>query len=59
MLGRYPWCSYSVRGTGRFFPGEGTCRRDQARAIAAVVRAAHPYEDVVVDLYPLLTDDGL
>ena len=79
-IGRYSWCSYSVSGTGRFLPGEGThphigapgvmetvdeqrievtCRRDQARAIAAAVRAAHPYEEVVVDLYPLLTDDEL
>lgn len=79
-IGAYSWCSYSVRGTGRFLPGEGThphigtpgvletvdeqrievtCRRDEAQAIAAAVRAAHPYEEAVVDLYPLLTDDEL
>ena len=79
-IGRYSWCSYSVRGAGRFLPGEGThphigtpgvmetvdeqrievtCRRDQARAIGAAVRAAHPYEEVVIDIYPLLTDDEL
>ncbi len=79
-IGRYSWCSYSVRGTGRFLPGEGThphigtpgvletvdeqrievtCRRDDASGIVAAVRAAHPYEEVVVDVYPMLTDDEL
>lgn len=79
-IGAYSWCSYSVRGRGRFLPGAGavphigtpgrmetvdeerievTCRRDRARAIAALVRDAHPYEEVVVDLYPLLDEDDL
>lgn len=79
-LGGYSWCSYSVRGRGRFLPGAGTdphigtpgqletvdeqrvevtCRRDRARAVAALVREAHPYEEVVIDLYPLLDEDDL
>ncbi len=78
--GRYSWCSYSVRGVGRFLPGAGThphigtpgvmetldeqrievtCERGRARAIAAAVRSVHPYEEVVIDLYPLLDEDEL
>lgn len=33
---------------------EVTCRRDQAAELVRVARAAHPYEEVVIDLYPML-----
>jgi hypothetical protein len=79
-IGLYSWCSWSVRGTGRFRPEEGsdphigttgqletveeqrievTCERDQAKHIADLVREAHPYEEVVIDVYPLLLPEQL
>jgi hypothetical protein len=38
---------------------EVTCRRELAREIAQVVRSVHPYEEVVIDLYPMLDPDDL
>lgn len=38
---------------------ETFCDRDKAKAIATAVRAAHPYEEVVVYLIPLLDEDDL
>lgn len=34
---------------------ETFCRRDRARAVAAAIRAAHPYEEPVIYLLPLLS----
>ena len=33
---------------------EVTCQRDQAAKVVALIKDVHPYEEVVVDVYPLL-----
>lgn len=74
-IGEYTFCSYSIKGTGRFKPGdkanphigkkgqleavdeeriEVACEKEQAKHIVAVIKEAHPYEEVVVDVYPML-----
>jgi hypothetical protein len=76
-LGNYSYASFSVKGTGRFLPGQGanpsvgrigkmeavaeerievTCRQDEAGAVVAAIKASHPYEEPVIDIYPLLND---
>lgn len=40
-LGNYSFCSYSVLGKGSFMPND----------------KAHPYEEPVIDLYPLINID--
>ena len=73
--GNYSFCSFTVKGTGRFKPDahahpfvgevgkldeveeeriEITCEKDRARAIAEIIRDHHPYEEPVIDVYPLL-----
>lgn len=38
---------------------ETFCDRVQARPVAAAIRAAHPYEEPVIYLLPLLNEDDL
>ena len=38
---------------------ETFCRRDQAKAIVQAIRHAHPYEEPVIYLIPLLSEDDL
>ena len=38
---------------------ESFCRRDQAKAVASAIREAHPYEEPVIYLIPLLSEDDL
>ncbi len=38
---------------------EGVCERDRAKAVLAAVRQVHPYEEVAVDIYPLITEEDL
>ena len=38
---------------------ETFCDRDRARAIVAAIRAAHPYEEPVIYLIPLLDEEDL
>lgn len=73
-LGNYSHASFSVKGVGRFLPGEGarpavgqvgkleqvveerievTCERSQQSAVVKAIRRAHPYEEPVIDVYPL------
>jgi hypothetical protein len=73
-IGAYSQVSFTVRGVGRFRPGEGArpaigavgqleevgedrietvCDADVLEPVVAAVRAAHPYEEVVIDAYPL------
>lgn len=75
-IGDYTFCSYSVKGTGRFIPNEnaaphvGTsgkleevaeerievaCEKDQVAGIVKVIKDVHPYEEVVIDIYPMLS----
>lgn len=38
---------------------EVTCKRDQAKQVIAALRAAHPYEEPIVEISPLLTEKDL
>lgn len=38
---------------------EVTCERSDAKQVIAAIRAAHPYEEVALDIYPLLDEDEL
>ena len=38
---------------------ETFCDRDRARAVAAAIRAAHPYEEPVIYIIPLLDESEL
>ena len=74
-IGKYDFCSFSVKGIGRFralkgarpFLGkvgrtekiveeriETICRKSMVRTTLAAIKKAHPYEEPVVDVYPLL-----
>jgi hypothetical protein len=74
-IGNYSFCSFSVKGVGRFKPNQkadphiGTagklemtdeerievaCEKDQVQEIIKVIKEAHPYEEVVIDVYPML-----
>ncbi len=75
-LGPYTFCSFSVRGTGRFRPGPGasphigtvgalesvdeerievTCDDRIVRDVIAAIRRVHPYEEIPIDLYALIS----
>lgn len=77
-IGNYAYCSFSIKGTGRFMPGDGAnphigsagtleavaeerievaCEKDQVEEIIRVIKDVHPYEEVVVDIYPMLSLD--
>ena len=72
----YSFCSFTVKGVGRFKPGENahpfvgeigkldeveeerielTCQKSIAPEIIKVIRKNHPYEEPVIDVYPLLS----
>jgi len=73
-IGNYTFCSFSLRGVGRFLPGDGanptigevgkpeeveeeriefSCDDNLVAEIISVIRAAHPYEEPVIDIYSL------
>jgi hypothetical protein len=75
-IGEYSFCSYSIKGVGRFVPNdkasphigeagkmeavdeeriEVACEKDQAAEIIDVIKRVHPYEEVVIDIYPMLS----
>jgi hypothetical protein len=75
MIGEYSYCSYSIKGVGRFKPSDaanphiGTagkleaveeerievaCEKSQAAEIIEVIKRVHPYEEIVIDIYPML-----
>lgn len=75
-IGEYSFCSFSLKGVGRFKPGanahphigspgdfekvdeeriEVACEKGQAAEIINVIKKVHPYEEVVVDIYPMLS----
>ena len=75
-IGEYSFCSYSIKGVGRFKPSENAkphigsagkleevdeerievaCEKEQALDIIKVIKDVHPYEEVVIDIYPMLT----
>jgi hypothetical protein len=72
--GNYSFCSFSVRGVGRFLSGDGahpsigevgkleeveeerievTCDDALVTDVIAAIRVVHPYEEPVIDIYPL------
>lgn len=74
-IGNYSYCSFSIKGTGRFLPEEGAnpsigkvgdieavaeerievaCEKSQVNNIITAIKAVHPYEEVVIDIYPML-----
>lgn len=75
-IGEYSYCSYSIKGIGRFKPSERAdqhigssgkmeevseerievaCEKSQAKDIIEVIKENHPYEEVVIDIYPMLS----
>ncbi len=38
---------------------EGVCERRIAKAVLAAIRQVHPYEEVAMDIYPLLAEEDL
>jgi hypothetical protein len=75
-IGNYTFCSFSIKGIGRFKPSEGAnprignvgeleevneerievaCEKDQVAEIIKVIKRVHPYEEVVIDIYPMLS----
>jgi hypothetical protein len=74
-IGRYSYCSFSSKGTGRFLAEEGArpaigtvgsleevqeerievvCERSRLVSVIAAIKGAHPYEEVALDVYPLI-----
>ncbi len=75
VIGEYSYCSYSIKGVGRFKPGKDSdphigepgkmesvneerievqCEKSDALDIISAIKKVHPYEEVVVDVYPML-----
>jgi len=75
-IGEYSYCSYSIKGVGRFKPSdkanphigsagkleevneeriEVACEKEQAPEIIKVIKSVHPYEEVVIDVYSMLS----
>lgn len=75
-IGDYSFCSFSIKGVGRFKPGDNAdphigqsgkleqvneerievaCNKDQVEKIIKVIKEVHPYEEVVIDIYPMLS----
>lgn len=80
VLGDYSFCSFSMRGHGRFKPSENAdphigepnkfevveeeeisvnCDRAQAKQVVAALRTAHPYEEPLIDIVPLIEEADL
>ncbi|MBI4036988.1 hypothetical protein HY385_01030 [Candidatus Daviesbacteria bacterium] len=38
---------------------ETVCPREKAKEIIAAIKKAHPYEEVALDIYPLLSEEEL
>ncbi len=79
-IGNYTYCSFSVKGQGRFKPEEGAnprigkvgtlevvdeerievaCEKSQLNTIVQAIKAVHPYEEVVIDVYPMLVLENM
>lgn len=76
QVGNYAFCSFSVKGVGRFKPGAGAkpflgqenvletvveerietvCLREKLERVLDAIKQAHPYEETVIDIYPVYT----
>ena len=79
-IGNYTHCTFSVKGVGRFKPGEGAdpaigaigniesvqeekiefvCERVLAKKVMEEIRRVHPYEEVPIDVYPLISESEI
>lgn len=75
LVGDYKFCSFSVKGTGRFIPLktahptvgevgkleevteeriETVCYKKDLEKIIKAIKKVHPYEEVALDVYPLV-----
>lgn len=73
-VGDYSYCSYSLKGIGRFMPNKGSkphlgkvgvleevveerietvCNRSILENVLEEIKKAHPYEETVIDIYPV------
>lgn len=73
-VGNYSYCSFSVKGIGRFMPNEGAdpylgkegvieevveerietvCNRSVLEHVLEEIKKTHPYEEIVIDIYPV------
>jgi len=73
-VGNYSYCSFSVKGIGRFMPNKGSnpflgkedvleevieerietvCSREVLDHVLEEIKKAHPYEEAVIDIYPV------
>lgn len=73
-IGNYSYCSFSVKGVGRFIPNKGSnpylgtqdsleevieerietvCDRSILEHVLEEIKKAHPYEEIVIDIYPV------
>lgn len=73
-VGDYSYCSFSVKGVGRFMPHKGSnpylgkegvleevieerietiCNRSVLEHVLEEIKKAHPYEETVIDIYPV------
>lgn len=73
-VGDYAFCSFSVKGTGRFMPQKGAqpfigkegcieevteeriesvCSCKVLEEVLEAIKKAHPYEETVIDIYPV------
>jgi hypothetical protein len=80
VLGDYSFCSFSIKGKGRFKPSENAdphigeanklevveeeqisvnCGLKNAKQIVTALRAAHPYEEPLIDIVPLIDEEDL
>ena len=80
IVGNYSYCTFGVRGVGRFLPNEGAnptigevgtlqavdeerfetgCSEDNLQEVLSAIRAVHPYEEPVIDVYLLEDVTGL
>lgn len=75
LIGKYAYCSFTIKGIGRSIPLEGahptigeigkleeivedrieiSCTSDGVEEIITAIKAVHPYEEPVIDVYPLV-----
>ncbi len=75
LVGDYEYCSFSVKGIGRYIPLktahpaigeigklekvpeeriETVCYRKDLDKIIKAIKKVHPYEEIALDVYPLL-----
>lgn len=75
LVGDYKYCTFSVKGVGRYIPLktahpfigkrgkleevveeriETVCYKKDLKKIITAIKKAHPYEEVALDVYPLV-----